>query len=204
MQQLFFIQGLKTSASSFNCKTFFQVKGVNEGYEQPPATEISVMIYFTPAFRLAFSDPIHRIKLQVSYANLVFSECEIPIKLYIYCIKEMEGFVEKCNGDQRLDDFNFAKKNLLNTADIGILMTGTPSTKYNGYANIGPPIGKYLSSILGKYHPPIAWVYPSDDLTFLHEVGHIFGCRHDPDTLKNGGWLEQYGRLIDILMRESN
>ena len=129
------------------------------------------MVYFTPAFRSSFSYPIWHIKKQVAYANHVLSECEIPVKLYIYCIEELAGFLEDQDCTKRIADFQDAKKNLLNTADIGILMCGTQTKMAAGLAN--------------GSHPPIAWVYPWNDLVFLHEVGHLFGCLHDRESYQN-------------------
>ena len=142
------------------------------------AAEVSVMLYFTPAFRMAVSDPIYHIRRQVAFANLVLSKSEIPVKLYIYCIEELLGFVESSDGLERIYDFQDAKKNLLNTADMAILMTGTPTDKSVGLAWLGPPI-KYGTL-------PIAWVYPEDPLTFLHELGHIFGCLHNREEQEQG------------------
>ena len=141
--------------------------------------EVSVMVYYTPAFKAFVTDPIKRIKMQIAYANQVFAECVIPVKLHIFCIEELEGFVEHPDPGDRLEDFRYAKKNLLNTADIGILMTGTQASDGNlvcsGRAKVGPSKNPLT-------HPPIAWVYPEDILSFVHEVGHIFGCRHDKDS----------------------
>ena len=157
-------------------RLIFQVKGVDEEEDQPCTTYISVMIYFTPAFKTSFSDPIHHIKRQVSYANLVFSQCEIPLKLYIFCIQELEDFIEDSDSCQRLKDFERAKENLLNSSDIGILMTGSNTTTGLGMAYLGPPIK--------PTNPPIAWVYPVNDGNFVHEIGHIFGCHHNPEAQK--------------------
>ena len=106
-----------------------------------------------------------------------------PVKLYIYCIEELVGFVESNDGLQRGDDFEDAKKNLLNTADIAILMTGTPADNLSGLAYVGPPV-KYATL-------PIAWVYPGDPLTFLHELGHIFGCLHNREAEQGPNSIEQ-------------
>ena len=152
-------------------------------------TEISVMFYITEEFRSFTDDPICFIRRQISHANHVLSECDIPLKLYIYCIEELEGFKEDPDVSKRLLHFEFAKMNLLNTADMGILMCGTPSTKVKGKSGIrhgnafmGPP--RMYNPFVG---PPIAWVYPENSLTFLHEVGHIFGADHDRGTLELQG-----------------
>ena len=167
-------------------KTFLIAKWLGNGplQEHSAVTEVSVIFYFTSGFRIAFTDPIYHIRRQICYANHVLSECEIPVKLYIYCIEELEGFFENTDGMKRLDNFENAKENLLNTADIGILMCGTSATDFKGYARMGPTIK--------TGQPPIAWVHPELDLIFLHEVSHIFGCEHDRD------WFEKLNHMTDL------
>ena len=90
------------------------------GYrDHKTVAEVSVMVYFTPDFRTSFSHPICNIIRQITHANHVLSESEIPVRLYIYCIEELRGFEEDPDSSKRLGDFENAKENLLNTADIG-------------------------------------------------------------------------------------
>ena len=58
-------------------------------------------------------------------SDQVLSECDIPVKLYIYCIEELRTFHEDLDAFRRSADFQDVKEDLLNTADIGILMCGT-------------------------------------------------------------------------------
>ena len=146
--------------------------------DQTTLAEVAVMIYYTPDFKKYARDPISRIKIQIMFANCVMVENEIPVRFNILGIKELEGFVEDRNSSKRLRKFRDAKKDLLKTADIGILMTGTRSAIANGMSFEGPSQKEHV--------PQIAWVYPEDELTFLHEVGHIFGCEHNREE-KNGG-----------------
>ena len=166
-------------------------KNTRNGLPKDPSavTEILVMFYYTADFRLTFFDPIYHIRRQICYANQVLSDCEIRIKLYIYCIEQLGfEFFEDPEGDpfKRLRDYEDAKEDLLNTADIGILMCGTQASGCKGYASKGPTS---LVNIPTKY--PIAWVYPELDLIFLHEVSHIFGCEHDRNH------FEEYNEMKD-------
>ena len=113
------------------------------GEDQTTTAEIYVMLYFTPAFRSVVSDPVYHIRRQVAFANRVLSENEIPVELRIYCIEELTGFVESRDAVKRINDFSKARKNLLNTADMAVLMTGNPAAGgrrifIQGAANFGP------------------------------------------------------------------
>ena len=115
------------------------IEALRRGEDDHTTTaEVYVMLYFTPAYRSAVSDPVFHIRRQVAFANRVMSENEIPVELRIYCIEELIGFVESPDDVKRILDFCKARKNLLNTADMAILMTGTPAEKCAGLANSGP------------------------------------------------------------------
>ena len=148
---------------------------------------VSVMVYYTPDFSTYLSnpdrntkhtrnhwrDPVRHIESQIAYANHVFHENDLPVELKLHNIEYLEGFVENENSNyyERLIEFGTAKESvedLLKEADVAILMTGTPA---NGQRTLGAA---------GKCnHHPIAWVLPHNDLTLIHEVGHIFGCNHN-------------------------
>ena len=173
----------------------------------PICEDVQVMVYFTPAFKMHFSDPITHIKRQFQHVNWIFSLNKIPVNLVVFCIEELEGFVENSDPRQRLRDFRLAKttlvrarrsltgpfigdaEKLLNSADIAILMTGTGTREHVGMALRGPPIPR---------RPPLAWVFPKHDLTLAHEIGHIFGCRHNREKYEQGGNLSSasYGYLV--------
>ena len=150
---------------------------------------VAVMVYFTPAFREFVSDPwkctpnlwcdpIRFIKRQIAFSNLVLEWNSIPIILELHCIEELTEFYETSSSTakERLSMFSDSKTSLdslLNSADIAVLMTGTPSDRGRvaGRANFGPPDE--------TRDPPICWVFPKMEISLLHEIGHIFGCRHN-------------------------
>lgn len=94
--------------------------------------DVSVMVYYTPAFMMYAEDtgPERLIKTQIEKANTILQESDIPVKLKLFCIEELDGFVEAEDGSKRLGDFMKVKLvpwasnvqktiELLNTADIG-------------------------------------------------------------------------------------
>ena len=131
--------------------SYFQQRQILEKgvHDNSSMARVSVMVYYTTAFKEDFlNETIAIIESQIDYANEAFANSHIPVQLDLFCIEELEGFVETESDDgyQRLADFWFAKskyrqsslfaienatdeervlayKSLLNTADIGILMT---------------------------------------------------------------------------------
>ena len=97
-------------------------------------------------------------------------------------------------------ELRFAQKSTLKGADTAILMMAT-NTKcsmgsVSGVAFLGPPQIKGL--------PPVGWVSvrsPRSSVveSFTHEVGHLFGCRHNRETFKDGGHNNEtgYGYLVN-------
>ena len=158
-------------------------------WDHTTLAHVNVMVYYTSAFKEFVSDPWKKttnlwcdparfIKRQIAFANVVLQENKIPVKLELHCLEELEGFDEGSisSPQERLYKFRDAKgslDSLLNSADIAVLMTGTPSDRGRvaGRAHFGPP------DETGD--PPICWVFPKMEISLLHEIGHIFGCRHN-------------------------
>ena len=166
------------------------------------------MVYYTSAFKEFVSDPWKKttnlwcdparfIKRQIAFANVVLQENKIPVKLELHCLEELEGFDESSNPQERLYKFRDAKgslDSLLNSADIAVLMTGTscpaPGGRFEGRAFVGPP-GETEA-------PPVCWVHPRREISFLHEIAHIFGCRHNREIDTKGDNHQDYyfGNLV--------
>ena len=178
-------------------------------HDHATVAHVAVMVYFTPAFRAFVSDPwkytpnlwcdpIRFVMRQMAYMNLVLEKNKIPIKLELHCIEELTEFNESSSSTskQRLDKFLNSKNSLdslLNSADIAVLMTGTPSDRGRvaGRANFGPPDE--------TKDPPICWVFPQIEISLLHEIGHIFGCRHNREIHKGDPNSQgyNYGNLVE-------
>ena len=173
---------------------FFQdLKRLERGKKDHNTTaHVSIVVYYTSAFktyiadpnrdtkytRNLWRDPVQHIKRQVAYANLVFLENKLPVKMELHLIEELKGFDENSDGIKRWNEFVSAKKSkeaLLMSADVAILMTGsTPASGERGMA-------------VCCSHYPFAWVFPEDELTFIHELGHIFGCSHNTEAWSSPG-----------------
>ena len=164
---------------------------------------VSTMIYFTREFKDAVTDPIIYVEKLVEESNKVFENSEVPLRLQVYCIQELD-IGENQDPEKRGKEFRFAmtkpsaryaeanewtreefmlaQEPLLNSADTAILMTATAANcgKTGGAASLGP------SQITGV--PPTAWAtvgatWGSGVEMFTHEVGHLFGCLHNRETM---------------------
>ena len=86
---------------------------------------MSIFVYYTPQFENKVSDPKGHIRNLISVTNTAFSNTKVPLKLSEFCIEELD-VEESSDTNQRMRNFWNAKgslSNLLNTADIAILMT---------------------------------------------------------------------------------
>jgi hypothetical protein len=69
---------------------------------------ISVMIYYTPAFKASVSDYTTNIKNLVGAANDAYANSGIPLRIKDHCIQEL-NIRESTGPNQRLQDFTNAK-----------------------------------------------------------------------------------------------
>jgi hypothetical protein len=80
-------------------------------------------------------------------------------------------------------------KNLLNTADMAILLTESQAGVSLGTAHFGP------RKITGK--PPTAWAAPiGNELVFVHELGHVMGAFHNREIMPLSLFNYNYGFQI--------
>ena len=186
--------------------------------------EVSVMAYYTPAFKNNVSDPICHVKRQIAFANVIFAENEIPVRLRAFCIEELQGFHEagKVGDGGRLNRFRHAKTNaikeslkfqemteeeilnlsekaLLNTADIAILMTSSPWRGRDLMGEKRNALGESYFAPFKSGSPPLAWACAKSPLAFVHEIGHLFGCNHNREEFVRYGcqYYSNYGYLLE-------
>jgi hypothetical protein len=69
---------------------------------------ISVMLYYTPAFRNFVYDPITNIKNLVAAVNNGYANSGIPLRIKDHCIQEL-NMEEDTNANKRLVDFENAR-----------------------------------------------------------------------------------------------
>ena len=86
---------------------------------------VKIYVYYTPQYRSRVSDPRGSIRNLIDVTNSAFANTQIPLRLSEFCIEELNTGESSSTG-QRLQDMIRAKgslRNLLNGADIAILMT---------------------------------------------------------------------------------
>ena len=163
---------------------------------------VKIFVYYTPQYRSKVSDPKGSIRNLIDVTNSAFANTQIPLRLSEFCIEELNTG-ESSNTEQRLQDTIRAKgslRNLLKGADIAILMTSSGASRqiiclyqyalksyshcFLQSSNAGG--AAYIGPSSQTRAPPVGWVKLGDALIFAHEVGHLFGCRHNREVMGGG------------------
>jgi hypothetical protein len=95
---------------------------------QSENTVVSVNFYYTPEFSRITADPVGGVHSLVNNANVGYANSLVPLKLKVFCVQMLDGFVESERGSSMLSAFRTAKgseTNTLNTADAAILVLST-------------------------------------------------------------------------------
>ena len=157
--------------------------------------EFSIRFYYTKGFAKATSDVTLFFNQVLAVTNQGFSNSKIPVKAKIFCI-EATTLTDQAEADDLRKNFEKLKgsgvagrRAVLGTADAAALFV----VKTN-QAGIGQHRGWDSSNSLSvnmKKHSFTAFI-------FGHEIGHNFGCEHDPKTEpKNKYYSYGYGSLIN-------
>jgi len=157
--------------------------------------EFSIRFYYTKEFAKATSDVTLFFNQVLAVTNQGFSNSKIPVKAKIFCI-EATTLTDQPEADDLRKNFEKLKgagvagrRALLGTADAAALFV----VKTN-QAGLGQHRGWDSSNSLSvnvKRHSFTSFV-------FGHEIGHNFGCEHDPKTEpKNKYYNYGYGSLIN-------
>ena len=96
--------------------------GAKDGQSQ---ATVKIYVYYTPQYSSRVSDPRASIRNLIDVTNSAFANTQIPLRLSEFCIEELNTG-ESWSTGRRLEDMIRAKgslRNLLNGADIAILMT---------------------------------------------------------------------------------
>jgi hypothetical protein len=138
---------------------------------------IDVMVAYTPAARTAVADIAATIQLAVAETNQSYVNSAIHIKLNLVSSFELPYSETGKSFDTILADFVAdptvnAKRNSSN-ADLSAMMIN--QTDFCGLADA---IRADASTAFAVVHYECATGYYS----FAHELGHLQGARHDPDT----------------------
>ena len=94
------------------------------------------MVYYTPEFEREFSNPLSIIKSYVAATNDAFKKSGMEeVKVKLHCIEKLAIMDNEWDKSKdRLDAFDAAKgptSNLLNSADVALLLTKSGVSKQN-------------------------------------------------------------------------
>lgn len=142
--------------------------------------EVTVLVAYTPAVTNAVLSVPGLIDSAVAAANLSYRQSQIPLTLRVvgtiqveYTETTHERDVERLRtrGDGFLEDLHPRRDAV--RADVVVLLVDAPA--YCGYA----------AAILADESSAFATVHHScadANLSFAHELGHLFGARHNPEA----------------------
>lgn len=181
-------------------------KGQND--EETIAT-VSVMFYYTDLFEGETPDVQGHIENLIETANQAYLNSDIPLELAYHCkLKVPYPEEEEQDSRERLQQWKDSQGNddaqLRQSADMAILLTSTIGRGSDGERPVGGEVDAVAP--LRSSGAPFAagWVEKSREKAFIHEVGHLYGARHDrgeessariaendPDTFEFGFFLDQ-------------
>ncbi|MEO9219043.1 MAG: zinc-dependent metalloprotease [Bacteroidia bacterium] len=141
--------------------------------------KIKVAVFYTPAAASA-GDMNSIAALAISQMNQAFSNSGIT-----NAVMELTGgpmsynFTETDNYENDLNTFKTdasvqAIRNYVN-ADVVVLLTGAYSSVFGIAASVTPDNANAYALVQAS-------AAASNRYTFAHEIGHLFGCRHDNDN----------------------
>lgn len=135
---------------------------------------ISVKLYVTREYARATADIPGTAEHIIAKTNQGYANSGVLLRIWIHCI-EIYLDPEDYDGSTMLTNFYNYKSSmseLLGSADITMLLTSDSNVGGIAYVNtVDWPMG-----MATKYSA-------ESDLTFGHEVGHIYGGSHDEDTV---------------------
>jgi len=168
---------------------------------------ISVIFYYTDLFEEETPDIKGHIDNIIETTNFAYMNSKMPMQLEFFCmLKVPYAEIPEQPSKERLAQFKEIQRNdektLLQSADLAILLTS--SLAENGVG--GEVDGVDPTRNPGKF--AAAWVSKNYKKAFIHEIGHLFGARHDrradsrlrsgarfSDTYQHGFFLRDAGNL---------
>jgi len=139
---------------------------------------ISVIFYYTDLFEEETPDIKGHIDNIIETTNFAYMNSKMPQQLEFHCmLKVPYPEIPQQNSKERLQQFKDVQRNneedLLQSADLAILLTST-----NADGGIGGEVdGVDPTRNPGKF--AAAYVSKNYKKAFIHEIGHLFGARHD-------------------------
>ncbi|MCH1930963.1 M12 family metallo-peptidase [Shewanella sp. A25] len=151
--------------------------GANDRLLADVLTRIDVLVAYTPAAKAEVTDMLAIIQLAVAESNRSYQISGVRIRLNLVDSFEV-SYSEGSNSYARMVD-DFANMNLVKTrrdnsgADIAVMIVKQPD-----YCGRAMDIKANASTAFAVVNYSCATGYYS----FAHEIGHLQGARHDPDT----------------------
>ena len=149
----------------------------------------SVMFYFTPEFSFLTADIPGYIDQVIAETNQGYANSQIPVRVSRHCIEAatINDIADTSTFIQTFRDMKGSVTALRNTADAAALLAGdfnSCGVAYLATYSSGNTVSVAQKSCALGY------------FSFGHELGHNFGCHHNPETATNSYFSHGHGHLI--------
>ena len=167
-------------------------KGLKEAHsaqDNQTVINYTLMVYYTPEFAAATDDIPGFIDQAIAETNQGYLNSEIPLTVSLFCL-EAATINDIADTSTFISTFSQMKgtvSDLRNTADAAVLMALNFNSCGVGY--LAQASSGWTVSITSK-HCALGYY------TFAHEIGHNFGCHHNPEEAANTYFSYGHAYLI--------
>lgn len=151
---------------------------------------VSIIFYYTDMFEAETPDIEGHIDDLVETTNVAFLNSDMPVRVEMHCMLKVPYPEDPSKtSKERLDEWFASQGNdderLRQSADFAILIMSTKDETDPSRDPIGGEVSKVApvrNSEEGKFAG--GWIAKNYKKAFIHEMGHIFGGRHDKRSLQ--------------------
>jgi hypothetical protein len=152
----------------------------------------SVKVYFTPEFALETPDIEGFVSQAIAETNQGYANSQVPITVQLFCIEPatINDYPDSHTMLQLFREMKDSVVELRDTADAAALL-GIDIGDSCGVAYVDTT-GNGLTLSVTEKKCSVGYY------SFGHEIGHNYGCKHNPEESTNTEYPYGHGHLIDV------